>query len=104
MIYHPDGYLVVANVVSESPGEVMRGLVFLDLQGRPLLGNSWLEKKNGAFQLQVAAPAQEPVVVDRSSDLLNWVPVTTNKLVYGDDLTIPVQTNASAEFFRVRTL
>lgn len=57
---------------------------------------------DGQFNLEVTGPAGQPVVVDRSSDLQNWVPVGgTNTFTVGP-VRVSDNTTSTNSFYRAR--
>jgi len=64
----------------------IRSAQFVAFQGSPVT-KSALDPANSQFQFQIVGPDGSTVVVEISSDLRNWAPISTNTLVNGAALS-----------------
>ena len=72
---------VAATPTNEAPLTI-QSMQFVAIQEPPVT-KSALDPANSEFQLQIAGRDGSIVVVEASTDLSNWVPISTNTLVNG---------------------
>src|SRR5438309_607748 len=96
-----DLIIVTVAATNEAPLTI-QSVQFVAIPAPPVT-KSALDPANSEFQLQIAGSDGGIVVVEASTDLINWTPFTTNTLVNGAAVSADGESrNFNIRFYRVR--
>jgi hypothetical protein len=97
--------LISVTITAPSTNEIpltIRSAQFVAFQGSPVT-KSALDPGNSQFQFQIEGPDGSTVVVEASSDLRTWAPISTNTLVNGAALSTDTESpRPEIRHYRVR--